>query len=111
MKLKVKGACKVKIALSSFSTNGEEPLITIQVKRKKRKAVNNNVCTSLLNRIQACSTSSELMALLFATPAKDEAVMAAFDKRIEELEKEEKTNNIHPLKSNNNGSATHIATA
>lgn len=111
MKLKVKGACTVKITISNCSSNKGEPLITIKVKRKQSKLNKNEVPTTLLKRIQACSTASELMALLFATPAKDEAVMRAFDRRIEELEKKDKTNNIHSLNSKNNGSTTHTTTA
>ena len=103
MTIKIKKAGVVKVSISYASLNERDSLIRITIKRRK---VNTNVPTTLLQRIQACSTATELFALLFATPAKDEAIMAAFDRRIEELETEGQTINIHPLKHKNNGSTT-----
>ena len=104
MTIKIKSNHAVKLVLSIHSTREEDSLIRITVKKKQTKT--STTPTALLERIQACSTASELMALLFATPLKDEAIMAAFDRRIEELEREGQTINIHPLKHKNNGSTT-----
>lgn len=105
MTIKIKNAHSVKLVLSIASTSAVDSLIRITVKKKKGKV--STVPIALLERIKACSTASELMALLFATPLKDKALMAAFDRRIEELEREGQTINIHPLKHKNNGSTTH----
>ena len=104
MTIKIKKAGVVKVSISYASLNERDSLIRITIKRRK---VNTNVPTTLLQRIQACSTASELMALLFATPLKNEAIMAAFDQRIEQLEREGQTINIQSLKHKNNGSTTH----
>lgn len=109
MKLKVKGPCRIVISCH-VDAKGQTFSIRIKGRKKAASASTGSIPIGLQQQINFCSTAQELMALLVDTPAKDEAIIAAFDKRIEELEQQQ-TINIHSLKQNNHGSATHTTTA
>lgn len=84
--------------------------ITITIK-KKRRSESAAVPKDLLQRIDGCKSLTELLQLLFSTTQKTESVLAAFDAKIEALEKEGQTLSLHPLNSTNNGSTEASAVA
>ncbi len=102
MKLKLKGASSCTIAIAVPRSVQQDTVITLSVKKKRKELVH----PSLLHRINSCKTLAELTQLLFATTEKTEAVLKAFDQKIDALEKEGQTLFHHPVNYNNNGSTT-----
>ena len=102
MKLKLTGARACTIAIAMPRSVKQDAVITITVKKKKKELVP----PSLLHKINSCKTLAELTQLLFATTEKNEAVLKAFDQKIDALEKEGQTLFHHPVNYINNGSIT-----